>query len=100
MPERRSAPESKKGGRSSLFTEIGARSARFSRTCSMGPTKTSGYRVYLFAMAKNSQFSLGSIGRGSNAVATELAISTRIAALEATIKTRITKISIKAITIR
>jgi hypothetical protein len=51
-------------------------------------------------MAKNSQFSLDSIGRGSNAVATELAISTRIDAIIGTSKTRITKISIKAITIR
>ena len=51
-------------------------------------------------MAKNSQFSLDSIGHGSNAVATELAIGTRIVAIQATAKTRITKISIKAITIR
>ncbi|SAL04076.1 hypothetical protein [Caballeronia ptereochthonis] len=51
-------------------------------------------------MAKNSQFSLHSIGRGSNAVATELAISTRIDAIKGIAKTRITKISIKAITIR
>jgi len=51
-------------------------------------------------MAKNSQFSLDSIGRGSKSLATELAISTRIVATRATAKTRITKISIKAITIR
>ena len=51
-------------------------------------------------MAKNSQFSLDSIGRGSNAVATELAIGTRIDAIIGGVKTRITKISIKAITIR
>ncbi|MDR5769212.1 MULTISPECIES: hypothetical protein [Caballeronia] len=66
----------------------------------MTPSKTSGYRVYCFAMAKNSQFSLDSIGRGSKSLATELAISTRIVATRATAKTRITKISIKAITIR
>ncbi|WP_162066999.1 MULTISPECIES: hypothetical protein [Burkholderiaceae] len=63
-------------------------------------TKTSGYRVYSLVMAKNSQFSLDSIGRGSNVVATELAISTRIDAVKRVLKTRITKISIKAITIR
>jgi hypothetical protein len=51
-------------------------------------------------MAKNSQFSLDSIGRVSNAAATELAISTRIDAVKRGLKTRITKISIKAITIR
>ncbi|WP_143328128.1 hypothetical protein [Caballeronia pedi] len=63
-------------------------------------TKTSGYRVYSLVMAKNSQFSLDSIGRGSNVVATELAIITRIDAVTRVLKTRITKISIKAITIR
>ncbi|WP_143756446.1 MULTISPECIES: hypothetical protein [unclassified Caballeronia] len=63
-------------------------------------TKTSGYRVYSLVMAKNTQFSLDSIGRGSSAVATELAIGTRIVAINATAKTRITKISIKSITIR
>ena len=55
-------------------------------------------------MAKNSQFSLDSIGRGSFAVATELAIDTRIVAIKATAGfsklARITKISVKAITIR
>jgi len=51
-------------------------------------------------MAKNTQFSLDSIGRGSSAVVTELAIGTRIVAINATAKTRITKISIKSITIR
>jgi hypothetical protein len=51
-------------------------------------------------MAKNSQFSLVSIGHGSKVVATELAISTRIDAIKRVVKTRITKISIKAITIR
>jgi hypothetical protein len=55
-------------------------------------------------MAKNSQFSLVSIGCGSNAVATELAISTRMDAIKSASgfskSTRITKISIKAITIR
>jgi hypothetical protein len=66
----------------------------------MGVTKTSGYRVYSLVMAKNSQFSLDSIGHGSNAVSTELAIGTRIVAIKATAKTRITKISPKAITIR
>jgi len=55
-------------------------------------------------MAKNSQFSLDSIGRGSFAFATELAIGTRIVANKATAGfsklARITKISLKAITIR
>jgi hypothetical protein len=51
-------------------------------------------------MAKNSQFSLVSFECGSTARTMELAISTRIVAIEATLKTRITKISIKAITIR
>ncbi|SAL01976.1 hypothetical protein AWB78_06247 [Caballeronia calidae] len=51
-------------------------------------------------MAKNSQFSLDSIDRGAEARATGLAIITRIVAVKATAKTRITKISIKAITIR
>ncbi|BAN25947.1 hypothetical protein BRPE64_BCDS12860 [Caballeronia insecticola] len=55
-------------------------------------------------MAKNSQFSLDSIGRGAHASVTELAIgkigSTRIDATIGTSKTRITKISIKTITIR
>lgn len=55
-------------------------------------------------MAKNSQFSLVSIGRGAHAVATELAIGTRIDAIQSASgfskTTRITKISIKAITIR
>ncbi|SAL17571.1 hypothetical protein AWB74_00593 [Caballeronia arvi] len=51
-------------------------------------------------MAKNSQFSLDSIGNGSNAVATELAIGTRIDAIKRVVKTRITKISAKTITIR
>ncbi|SAK90783.1 hypothetical protein AWB75_06361 [Caballeronia catudaia] len=55
-------------------------------------------------MAKNSQFSLDSIGRGSNAVATELAIGTRIDAIIGTAGlakvARITKISPKTITIR
>ncbi|SPB14690.1 hypothetical protein NOV72_01921 [Caballeronia novacaledonica] len=51
-------------------------------------------------MAKNSQFSLVSIGRGSFAAVTELAIGTRIATIIGGVKTRITKTSIKAITIR
>ncbi|WP_277186476.1 hypothetical protein [Caballeronia sp. BR00000012568055] len=50
-------------------------------------------------MAKNSQFSLDSISGGSKARSSELAIGTQIVAI-ATITTRITKISIKAITIR
>ncbi|WP_250514510.1 hypothetical protein [Caballeronia sp. INDeC2] len=67
-------------------------------------TKTSGYRVYSLVMAKNSKFSLDSIGRGTDAVATELAIGTRIVAIKATAGfsklARITKISVKSITIR
>ncbi len=55
-------------------------------------------------MAKNSKFSLDSIGRGTDAVATELAIGTRIVAIKATAGfsklARITKISVKSITIR
>jgi hypothetical protein len=54
-------------------------------------------------MAKNSQFSPVSISGGSKARAAELAIDTigtRIVAIKATTITRITKISIKAITIR
>ncbi len=55
-------------------------------------------------MAQNSQFSLDTIGRGSKRVATDLAIIERNAAVVGTAKTgafaRITKISIKAITIR
>jgi hypothetical protein len=51
-------------------------------------------------MAKNSQFSLDSISGGSKARSSELAIGTQIVAIVATVKTRITKISIKAITIR
>jgi hypothetical protein len=51
-------------------------------------------------MAKNSQFSLESIGRGSKVSATGLAISTRGHAIVGVAKTRITKTSIKAITIR
>jgi hypothetical protein len=51
-------------------------------------------------MVKNAQFSLDSIARGADARATDLAIGTRIVAIEATAKTRITKTSIKAITIR
>ncbi|CAH2794199.1 MAG: hypothetical protein CBHOC_2982 [uncultured Caballeronia sp.] len=51
-------------------------------------------------MVKNSQFSLDSIGRGSNALAIELAIGKRIDAIAGSAKARITKISIKAITIR
>ncbi|MDR5739102.1 hypothetical protein [Caballeronia sp. LZ016] len=50
-------------------------------------------------MAKHSQFSTDSIGRGIDARATGLAIVKRIDVI-ATSKTRITKISIKAITIR
>jgi hypothetical protein len=50
-------------------------------------------------MAKNSQFSPVSISGGSKARSSELAIGTQIVAI-ATITTRITKISIKAITIR
>jgi hypothetical protein len=50
-------------------------------------------------MAKNSQFSLDSIGRGSKAGATELVIERSVAAFGIA-TTRITKISIKAITIR
>ncbi|MDR5807590.1 hypothetical protein [Caballeronia sp. LZ019] len=57
------------------------------------------YRVYCLAMAKHSQFSTDSIGRGIDARATGLAIVKRIDVI-ATSKTRITKISIKAITIR
>jgi hypothetical protein len=70
----------------------------------IGSTKTPGYRVYSFVMAKNSQFSLVPIGRGSLAVAKELAISTRFGAIEGVSgfakPARITKISVKAITIR
>ena len=66
----------------------------------MGVTKSRKFRVYSLVMAKNSQFSLDSIGRGFSAVATELAIGTRIDAIIGSAKTRITKISIKAITIR
>jgi hypothetical protein len=55
-------------------------------------------------MAKNAHFSLDSIVRGAQAGAVELAINTRIVAIEATAgfakHARITKISIKAITIR
>lgn len=56
-------------------------------------------------MAKNSQFSTDCIGRGIDARASRLAIVTRIdgtAIIGAigTSKTRITKLSIKAITIR
>ncbi|VXB83891.1 conserved hypothetical protein [Burkholderia sp. 8Y] len=56
-------------------------------------------------MAKNFQFSTDCIGRGIDARATGLAIVTRIDGIATpgvirTSKTRITKISIKAITIR
>ncbi|WP_157056093.1 hypothetical protein [Candidatus Burkholderia verschuerenii] len=50
-------------------------------------------------MAKNPQFSLDSLGGGAQARSAELAIGTQIVAI-ATVTTRITKISIKAITIR
>jgi len=49
-------------------------------------------------MAKNSQFSTDSIGRGIDARATGFVIVKRIGVI--TSKTRITKVSIKAITIR
>ncbi|MDR5856975.1 hypothetical protein P9239_04555 [Caballeronia sp. LZ062] len=63
------------------------------------------FRVYSLVMAKNSQFSTDCIGRGIDARASRLAIVTRIdgtAIIGAigTSKTRITKLSIKAITIR
>ncbi|SAK89796.1 hypothetical protein AWB79_06477 [Caballeronia hypogeia] len=51
-------------------------------------------------MAKNSQFSPDLIEGGAQARSTDLAIIKRIVAIKATAKTRITKISIKAITIR
>ncbi|WP_250452873.1 hypothetical protein [Caballeronia sp. ATUFL_M2_KS44] len=59
-------------------------------------------------MAKNSQFSTDSIGRGIHARATSLAFVQRIDVIASigaiaaigTSKTRTTKISIKAITIR
>lgn len=51
-------------------------------------------------MVKNAQFSLDSIVRGADARATGLAIITRAGAIKSTTTTRITKISIEAITIR
>jgi hypothetical protein len=51
-------------------------------------------------MVKNAQFSLDSIARGVDARATDLAITTRTGAITSIATTRITKISIKAITIR
>jgi hypothetical protein len=52
-------------------------------------------------MAKNPQFSLDSIGGGAEARSAELAIiGTRIVAIQVTAKTRMTKLSIKTITIR
>jgi hypothetical protein len=62
-------------------------------------SKTPDYRVDSKIMAMNSQFTSVSIGRGVNAGATELAI-TRIVAINVTKKARITKTSIKTITIR
>jgi hypothetical protein len=62
-------------------------------------SKTPDYRVDSKIMAMNSQFTSVSIGHGVNAGATELAI-TRIVAINVTKKTRITKTSIKTITIR
>jgi hypothetical protein len=51
-------------------------------------------------MAKNSQFSTDFIGRGINARATGLAAAIGTISTIGVAKTRITKLSIKAITIR
>jgi hypothetical protein len=61
--------------------------------------KTSDYRVDSKIMAMNSTFTSVSIGRGVKPCATELAI-TRMVAINVTKTTRITKTSIKTITIR
>ncbi len=66
------------------------------------------FRVYSLVMAKNFQFSTDCIGRGIDARATGFALVTRIDGIATTgaigtigtSKTRITKVSIKAITIR